>query len=484
MMKGIVIALCLVALLACVGEAKKWRSYVDLHRHHEAYLAYYRSMNPDAPEPSYQNFTQRLNHFDEQDQRTWEQRYVVNDAFWNGTGPIFFLVNGEGPMDPLSAVVYQYVAWAQQFGALVVSLEHRYYGGSQPTEDISTENLKFLSAEQALADAANFISFIITSNKAEGMPVVTFGGSYAGMLSGWMRQKYPQLIDFSVASSGPVHAEVDFYQYLAVVADSLTTLGSAECVSNIALATQKIQAMTTSESGLASLSSLFNTCATIEQEDIPVFMQSLAGNFMGVTQYNLEAPGVNITTLCDMITAPGQDPLTNYVALWNAFAGNECIDVSYEDMIEELKNDSIFTGVGGRQWFYQTCIEFGYFQTSDSPNQPFGNLFNVSTQTQQCLDVFDFEFLPDVNWTRTEFGDRDPDGSDTIWVNGSIDPWHALGVLPTTTPPNAPFKTLLINGTAHCADMIPPFSGSPASLQAAQQVIGQQLATWLTTFNK
>ena len=29
----------------------------------------------------------------------------------------------------------------------------------------------------------------------------------------------------------------------------------------------------------------------------------------------------------------------------------------------------------GRQWMYQTCTEFGFYQTSDSANQPFGKLF-------------------------------------------------------------------------------------------------------------
>jgi len=476
--KALLVVVCAVFLVVAVVDAKKWRSYTDLHKHHEAYLAYYRAENPDTATPTFQNFTQRLNHFDEQDQRTWTQRYVVNDAFWDGKGPVFLLINGEGGMDPLSAVVYQYVTWAQEFNALVVSLEHRFYGESQPCEDLSTRNLKFLSAEQALADAANFRSFIAGQYQAQNSMFITFGGSYAGMLSGWMRQKYPQLIDASIASSGPVHAEVDFYQYLEVVAASLTTLGSAECVQNIAQVTQKIQAMTTSASGLENLSSMFNTCAPIAQEDIPNFMQSLAGNFMGIVQYNLEAPGANISTLCDIMTNSSNDAMTNYMAIWNAFAQGECVDVSYADMIEELKNESIFTGVGGRQWFYQTCVEFGYYQTSDGQNQPFGNLFNVSTQTQQCQDVFGFDFLPDVNWTITEFGGQDPDGSDTLWVNGSIDPWHALGVL--VAPPGADFNTLLINGTAHCGDMIPPFPGSPATLAAAQQVIQQQLKTWIT----
>ena len=45
---------------------------------------------------------------------------------------------------------------------------------------------------------------------------ITFGGSYPGSLSGWMRLKFPNLIQGSVASSGPVLAQLDFQEYLQV----------------------------------------------------------------------------------------------------------------------------------------------------------------------------------------------------------------------------------------------------------------------------
>jgi len=41
--------------------------------------------------------------------------------------------------------------------ALLVSLEHRYYGESQPFESWATENMEYLSSKQALADIAHFI---------------------------------------------------------------------------------------------------------------------------------------------------------------------------------------------------------------------------------------------------------------------------------------------------------------------------------------
>jgi len=44
-----------------------------------------------------------------------------------------------------------------EHGALLVSLEHRYYGESQPYESWATENLEYLNTRQALADIAQFI---------------------------------------------------------------------------------------------------------------------------------------------------------------------------------------------------------------------------------------------------------------------------------------------------------------------------------------
>jgi hypothetical protein len=50
---------------------------------------------------------------------------------------------------------------AQAHSAKLISLEHRYYGESQPfTNDEggwSTENLKWLNTSQALADTSLFI---------------------------------------------------------------------------------------------------------------------------------------------------------------------------------------------------------------------------------------------------------------------------------------------------------------------------------------
>lgn len=49
--------------------------------------------------------------------------------------------------------------------------------------------------------------------------------------------------------------------------------------------------------------------------------------------------------------------------------------------------------VGALVQVYQTCTEFGYFQSSDAPAdmQPFGDLFPVHFSAQQCLDIYGIE---------------------------------------------------------------------------------------------
>ena len=106
---------------------------------------------------------------------------------------------------------------APEFGAMLVFAEHRYYGESLPfgAESSSKDPLKvgYLSSSQvmylinitnsftmnlnfqALADYVDLISFLRkTIEGASQSPVITFGGSYGGMLAAWIRTKYPHIV--------------------------------------------------------------------------------------------------------------------------------------------------------------------------------------------------------------------------------------------------------------------------------------------------
>ena len=73
-----------------------------------------------------------------------------------------------------------------EHGALLYTLEHRYYGESQPFGDWATENFEYLNVDQALADTAYFID---NQNEALGYKAdwIVIGGSYPGALSAWFK---------------------------------------------------------------------------------------------------------------------------------------------------------------------------------------------------------------------------------------------------------------------------------------------------------
>lgn len=47
----------------------------------------------------------------------------------------------------------------------------------------------------------------------------------------------------------------------------------------------------------------------------------------------------------------------------------------------------------GRSWMYQTCTEFGYFQTSTARPNLFVGSFPVEFYLQQCADIFGPRFV-------------------------------------------------------------------------------------------
>lgn len=112
------------------------------------------------------------------------------------------------------------------------------------SRDLSTENLRFLSSEQALADLAYFITSMNQKyNLTDSNRWIAFGGSYPGSLAAWLREKYAHLVHGSISTSGPLLAKVDFREYFDVVVDSLATYKKDDCVTPVRKAVQQIDVL-------------------------------------------------------------------------------------------------------------------------------------------------------------------------------------------------------------------------------------------------
>lgn len=443
-------------------------------------------------DPPSQWFEQTLDHFHPTDRRTWKQRYFVNDSFYEEGGPAFLMIGGEGTASPHWMVEGSWIEYAKKHKAICFQLEHRFYGESHPTEDMSVKNLAYLTSTQALADLANFITKMNSAHNLMDAKWISFGGSYPGSLSAWLRLKYPHLVHGAVSTSGPLVAQADFPEYLEVV-DNTIEITSPQCNNLVKKAMGQAARLTLHRVGWNLMGKIFKTCVPFDGSDsrnISNIMESLIGNFEGIIQYNKDnrhgrTSNITINTLCDLMISAKGSPVEKMAEVNNFLleATNEgCLDYSYDKMIEELSEISWSSeaGEGGRQWTYQTCTEFGWYQSSNQPGNPFTDLFNATFFEKQCQDIFGLKF--DLNLlekgiqrSNVMYGAKDIEVTNVVFVHGSFDPWHALGI----TEDRGPNKAILIPGTAHCANMYPASSDDPPQLKQARQQVGELISKWL-----
>ncbi|XP_011313900.1 putative serine protease K12H4.7 [Fopius arisanus] len=485
----------LLILLAVCESSFAWRSFFrgrGKHGFGEPKLSRKYQLPPDMW------FTQNLDHFDPTNMQTWQQRYFVNEEFYKKDGPVFLMIGGEGKASAKWMVEGQWIEYAKQYGAMCFQLEHRFYGKSHPTPDLSVKNLVYLSSEQALADLAYFIAGIRHKYQIPGdSKWVVFGGSYPGSLAAWARVKYPHLVHGAVSTSGPLLAQMDFQQYYVVVEEALKTHSQA-CVDAITNATHQIHVMLRHRIGQMNLSEKFKLCTQIDpsktkKNDISNLYEILASNFAEVVQYNKDNrdsskfSNISIDTVCDILVDQKRgiavDRLAEVSNMMLNASGDKCFDYKYSNMLDEMSNVSWKGEMseGGRQWTYQTCTEFGFFQTSTAKPLLFSETFPVDFFVQQCTDIFgpryNIHLLENaIERTNTFYGGLQLEVTNVVYVHGSIDPWHALGITKSSNPKTPAFY---INGTAHCANMYPASKQDIPELIAVRQKVGKIIGRWL-----
>ncbi|XP_011160113.1 putative serine protease K12H4.7 [Solenopsis invicta] len=436
--------------------------------------------------------TQPLDHFNHRDNRTWSMRYKENSLFLKNGGPILIMIGGEWEITDgylQGGLMYEI---GVKYGGLMYYTEHRFYGQSKPTKDISSENLQYLNADQALADLAYFIETKKKEKNLEKSTVIVVGGSYAGNMAAWARLKYPHLIQGALASSAPVQAKADFYEYYEVVTKSLGR-HSEKCVENVKIAFASVEELLAKQSGAIELKYLFNLCEVPDinsASDLGYFMNMLSEIFAGIVQYDkIEKGETNIATLCHNMTGEHLgSPLQRlaHVFLMYQKDQHKCVDVSYNNFVKTYRNvswDSLAATSIMRQWYHQTCTEYGYFQTTNSDKSIFGTLFPLDYYVNLCIDLYgDYnngKWLDSrVKRTNIMYGGQLPDLRNVIFTNGDIDPWHSLSVLHDL---NAFSPAIFINGSSHCRDMLSDVATDPDDLKKARAKIRSIIGKWISS---
>ncbi|KAF2815716.1 uncharacterized protein BDZ99DRAFT_514359 [Mytilinidion resinicola] len=116
---------------------------------------------------------------------------------------------------------------AEAIGATVVVIEHRYWGVSSPFDDLSTENLQYLTLKNSIADLVLFTKIVKLpfdphgTSQAHRAPWVLAGGSYSGALTAWTASTSPGTFWAYLASSAVVKITGNFWQYFLPVQEGM-----------------------------------------------------------------------------------------------------------------------------------------------------------------------------------------------------------------------------------------------------------------------
>ena len=462
--------------------------------------------------------TQRMDHFDHVDTRTWSQRYFVSERFAGTireTTPAFVCVGGEGPALTENVVVdgdvhcSVMIDLAKKHKGLVFALEHRFYGASQPTGDLKTTSLRLLSSAQALEDLVSFVSFVADKYKLRVTPpsdgssvpysrVMTFGGSYPGMLAAWARLKYPHVIHAAVSSSAPIRAELDMRGYYDVVGKALREKdigGSDACFDVVSRTFEKdlSKALKTPE-GRRALEKQFNLCGDNALDQFggrDGFAEVLRAMFPAQNNdpscKEEDTSCFNIAKVCARMTKGGAK--SNVTALASVVADvfqGKCVSLDGAGYLAELMSETPNPlGEGERQWTWQTCTEFAFFQTCekdsgcpfklDPPTMP------LSSYQWICAQVFGVsaeQTKQAVERSNARYGGSTPGGTRILFPSGSVDPWIANSFVSDTFAPTWE-PAFVVPGASHHAWTHPPKDTDTPAVVEAREIIERQVEKWM-----
>lgn len=386
-------------------------------------------------------FEQKLDHKSKSSKITFKQRYFIDSQYATAAqSPVFYIICGE--WNCAGTESYSFVSHlAKKMKAHLVALEHRYYGESLPTNKLTPAALKYLDLTSAVADLATVQKFLMDSRNMKG-PWVAFGGSYAGTLAAFYREKHPELIAGALASSAPVFMKNEFSEYDAHVAK---VVNKTSCGDQVRAAVKKIEVKMTSKEGALEVKKLFKAEEVKDDRD---FLYVVADMLSAAVQYGRDK------MFCDVL-ASNPDLISGY-----AKAGLQVLgamgSTPFEISLAVAERTTVTPDDNLRQWMWQSCREFGWFQVANGTGKDTSRSSRIDLGYHEdiCQRLYGVSMGLDGalndNWYHPLF---DPATSKIIFSNGSNDPWLTLSVTSHTSESNPEFGILMMDGAAHCDDL-------------------------------
>eukprot|EP00940_MAST-03C_sp_MAST-3C-sp2_P001488 g1488.t1 len=427
-------------------------------------------------------FKQALDHFSDNDTRTFKQRFFWNASYFRTGGPVLYYTGNEA--DVTLYVNQTGLMWenAASLGALLVFGEHRFYGLTLPfgpVEKNSPQELQYLSLEQSLADHVALVTHVksVVFPNAKDSKVVAIGGSYGGMQSSWVRMRYPDVFAGAIAGSAPILAfdgvekgqsakQAGPRSYWKIVTDDATeAFGSAKrCSDNVRGAWKALDTMfDQGQNGQRQIRDLLRLCSPPRSFSdlfaIKLFLQmawdSMAmGNFPFPSSYLAfgvaELPAFPFRRACDFLAdefEEGEDDEALIRALGLATSIFNNATKSVDCFVPPA--DSEYDGVWDYLWCTETLCQETYFGRNGRDDMFWPFEYSEASIDAHCRRKYNV--TPSYDKIAREFGGLEGvrSSSNIVFSNGRFDPWRSGGVTSVNDSARSLWSIIIPNGAHH-----------------------------------
>eukprot|EP01084_Bolivina_argentea_P302248 521688_1 len=467
-------------------------------------------------------YQQPLDHFNYQtgptpnNVTTYMQRYFIcGGSNWIVNGTIFFYLGNEGNVELY--VNHTGLMWEHEneFDAIMIFAEHRYYGKSMP---FTKEQLKqqpklylFVSPDQAMADYAELIYYLKTQKlNSWPSPIIGFGGSYGGMLCSWFSIKYPQWIDGCIAGSAPIldfeglepPINPNFYAQTMTFDASTEGGGNDLCKNNIRKSWNNLFNLTKTLNGRRELSSIFKLCSNLNNETIANATAFWAADAMStlsmgsypypssyMTNGDGDLPPYPLRFACNKYMVKNFSDNNNDIlyalsdfigVLYNVTNTTQCYDINDNLLPYEPGYISPYDA-----WNWMSCSvifmtgTFNSLYPSDGINDMFWNYqWDPQALSDSCYKHLGIR--PRMNWTQINYGGYllKYDGvKNIVFSNGLLDP-NANGGVQFNNSKNGIYS-ISTGMVGHHMDLMFSTSMDPQSVIDVRNFELQQMRNWV-----
>ncbi|KAG1737102.1 peptidase S28 [Suillus paluster] len=439
---------------------------------------------------------------------TFRQRYWMDWEFYEPGGPIILMTPGESDADGYESYTTNLTInglIAQQQKGAAILIEHRFFGYSNPYDNLTSQSLALLTIQQAVDDLVYFATKADlpmpggNAVKPGQAPWILVGGSYSGALTSWTMVNKPGIFWAGYASSAVVETIVDYYGYFTPIRNYMPKNCSSDVEAVIAHLDKMHAAHDTS--GIQTLKEAFGLGSLTHVDDFAAALQYNLFNWQDLQPFS--GRGALFFQFCDalevkdgVVAGPEGWGLENAISSWGNFwnttyYNHVCNNQDAEDCIGTYDtSQSYWTNVTvnnvNRSWFWMVCNQIGFYQVGPPKGQPaiVSRILQPIYDERQCVNMFPETFtsppVPATAETNTVYVGWNVDIPRLFFANGLRDPWRESTVSADgLRKPNSTGMPIYESDGFHTSDLITGSGIVDPSIAVVQKAALMYMKEWL-----